>query len=454
MKRAGFFLLAAAVPVLGLLFGSAVNPPVASAVPSYARQTGLACSGCHYTPPELNPAGRRFKLLGYVDRADDSKVVKSDPGKKHAALDLLASLPLSAMFETSFTSTKSPVPGTQNGSVELPQDVSLFLSGAWTTHVGSFVQVTYNTQDDHFGIDNTDIRYANTTKLGGKELVYGLNVNNNPTVEDLWNSTPAWGYSWVADDWAPTPTASPIIASLGQDVAGFGGYGMWNNHLYLDATLYRSEHVGAAQPNAGTDFGFNIRGLAPYWRVAWQQLTGKTQYEFGTYGMHMRSSPNAVTGLEDEFTDWAIDTQIDRTMYKTDVLSLRGTYIRENSNLAASANLDPAAASLGSHHLNTFKANAEYHFGNKYSGTFGWFNTTGTVDANLFSQSAVGGSANGDPRSSGYIANFSVWPWQNLQLSAQYTGYTRFNGGTTNYDAAGRNASGNNTVYVVARFLF
>jgi hypothetical protein len=452
MKRAGFVLLAAAVPVLSLLFGSAVNPPIASAVPSYARQTGLACSGCHYTPPELNPAGRRFKLLGYVDRADETKVVKADTGKKHAALDLLASLPLSAMFDTSFTSTKSPVPGTQNGSVEVPQDISLFLSGAWTRHVGSFVQVTYDTQDDHFGIDNTDIRYANTRKLGGKELVYGLNVNNNPTVEDLWNSTPAWGYSWVADDWAPTPTAAPIIASLGQDVAGFGGYAMWNNHLYLDATLYRSEHVGGSQPNPGTDFGFNIRGLAPYWRVAWQQLTGKTQYEVGTYGMHMRSSPNAVTGLEDDFTDWAVDTQIDRTLFRTDVLSLRGTYIRENSNLTATAAL--GAASPGSHHLNTFQANAEYHFGNRASGTFGWFDTSGTADPFLYPQEAVSGSANGDPRGAGYIANVSYWPWQNLQLSAQYTGYTRFNGGATNYDAEGRNASGNNTVYVVARFLF
>jgi len=261
-----------------LLFLAALNPPRVLAVPSYARQTGLACSGCHYTPPELNPAGRRFKLLGYVDRADETKVVKADGGKKRAALDLLASFPLSAMFETSFTSTKSTVPGTQNGSAEMPQDVSLFLAGAWTSHVGSFAQVTYNTQNDHFGIDNTDIRYANKTTLTGKELVYGLNVKNNPTVEDLWNSTPAWGYSWVADDQAPTPTAAPIISSLGQDVAGFGGYVMWNGHVYLDATLYRSQHVGNPQPNSGANFGLNIRGLAPYWRVAWQQLTGKTQY--------------------------------------------------------------------------------------------------------------------------------------------------------------------------------
>src|ERR1700757_4898430 len=370
-------LLATAIPIVVVLFAT-VNPPSAKAVPSFARQTGLPCSGCHYNPPELNPAGRRFKLLGYVDRADDTKVVKTDSGKKRAPLDLLSTLPLSAWLETSFTSTKSPVPGTQNGSIEMPQDISLFLSGAWTTHVGSFMQVTYDTQDDHFTMDNTDVRYARLTKVGDKELVFGLNVNNNPTIEDLWNSTPGWGYPFVADNWAPTPTAAPIVASLGQDVAGFGGYFMLDNHLYVDTTFYRSQHLGTAQPFDGADFGVNIRGLAPYWRVALQQLTGNTQYEIGTYGMHLRSSPNAVSGIEDDFTDYAFDAQIDRTLFRTDVLSLRGTYIRENSNLAAMAALD--AASPGSHHLNTVMANAEYHFGNRVSAAFGWFDTHGTVD--------------------------------------------------------------------------
>ena len=63
-----------AVSLMVLLFAT-VNPPRVMAVPSFARQTGLPCSGCHYNPPELNPAGRRFKLLGYVDRADETKVV-------------------------------------------------------------------------------------------------------------------------------------------------------------------------------------------------------------------------------------------------------------------------------------------------------------------------------------------------------------------------------------------
>jgi hypothetical protein len=448
-------VLVMTVSILVVLFLLALNPSTVSAVPSYARQTGLPCSGCHYAPPELNPAGRKFKLLGYVDKADETKVVKSDASKSRAGLDLLGSLPLSVMLETSFTSTQRPQPAAQNGNFEFPQDASLFLSGAWTSHVGSFLQVTYHTTHDHFTSDNTDIRYANQRKFGDKELVYGLDFNNNPTVEDLWNSTPAWGFPWIASDAAPIPTATPFINGLlAQDVAGFGAYAMWDNHLYLDATIYRSEHVMGPQPNPGTGFPFNISGVAPYWRVAWQQLTAKTQYELGTYGMHMKSTPNNILGTKNEYTDWAVDTQIDRTVFKKDVVSLRATYIRENSDLLADLAALPPTALVGSHHLNTVMANAEYHYGNRVTGTFGWFETSGTADPSLYMAGSVAGSANGDPRSAGYILNFSYWPWQNLQFGAQYTGYTRFNGGSSNYDGSGRSATANNTVYLDLKFLF
>lgn len=441
------------IPTLIWMSLAALNPQRAEAVPSYARQTGLPCSSCHYTPPELNPAGRLFKLLAYVQRADSTKTVTVDGGKKSAALSLLAALPLSAMLETSYTSLKTPQPTQANGNFEFPQDISLFLAGAWTSKVGSFLQVTYDTQDDHFTSDNTDIRFANKTKLSGKELDYGLDFNNNPTVEDLWNSTPAWGYPWNASDFAPTPAAATIVdGSLAQDVAGFGGFAMFDGHVYLDVAAYASQHVGGAQPNPGTGSSYNIRGVAPYWRFALQELTAKTQFEIGTYGMHMRSSPNSVTGPEDDYTDYAFDTQIDQTLFRTDVLSLRGTYIRENSNLLAS--LSQGSVAQGGHDLNTFKANAEYHIGNKYSGTFGWFNTSGTADPTLYAPASVSGSANGSPRSAGYILNFSYWPWQNLQISPQYTGYTRFNGAKTDYDGSGRDASANNTAYLDVRFLF
>ena len=374
----------------------------------------------------------------------------------NAALHLLEAFPLSVIFDTSLTVLKSPQPGTQNGNFQFPQAASLFLAGAWTDHIGSFVQVTYDSQGDHFSWDNTDIRYANHGgKLFGKPITYGVTLNNNPTVEDLWNSTPAWGFPSTGSSSAPGFTAAALInGSLAQDVAGAGGYAMWNEHLYVAGTIYRSEHIGGTQPNDGVGFSYNVRGVAPYWRLAWQTTSKNNYLEVGTYGIHAKTSPNTITGLMDGYTDIAADFQYDRTIpqFKNDVLSVRGTYIRENSSLAAT--FAGGGAEENRHHLNTVQANVEYHFGTKFSGTAGVFDVTGTRDPLLFAQAAVSGSANGSPQSAGYILNASWWPQQNVDLAVQYTGYSRFNGAKTNYDGAGRDAAGNNTVFVLARFVF
>src|SRR5580692_12327448 len=162
-----------------LLFSLFLQAPSASAVPSYARQTGFPCKACHYMPPELTTLGRAFKLNGYTMTG---KPTVTSPGKGNTSgLSILESFPLSVLFDASFTNLKSPqvVPQqtgpplpSQNGSFEFPQQASLFLAGAWATHVGSFIQVTYSSQGDHFTWDNTDIRYANATKLFSKDLAF------------------------------------------------------------------------------------------------------------------------------------------------------------------------------------------------------------------------------------------------------------------------------------------
>lgn len=458
--RKPYFGISLAVSsLIALLFAAGLRVPTARAVPSFSRQTGFPCSSCHTSPPELTPLGRAFKLGGYTLAGTAiNKVEKT--GQQKSGLSLLQVLPLSVFFDTSFTSLNKPIHDTQNGSFEFPQDVSLFLAGEWSTHVGSFVQFTYDTQDDHFSWDITDIRYANSRKLGGKDFMYGLTLNNGPTIEDLWHSTPAWSFPFANDDFAPTPAAASLVdGSLAQDVGGLGAYGMWNNHLYVAASMYRSQHIGAAQPLDGAD-ALTIRGVAPYWRVAWQQSTANNYLMVGTYGMHVNATPGAVTGVpQDHFTDVAFDFQYDRTIpsWHNNVLSIRGTYIRENSTL--NNEFDGEAADVLNHHLNTIKANAEYHFGNRYTGTFGYFNTTGTRDFTFYNPDCEGpceisGSASGSPQSSGLIFNVAWWPVQNIDLAAQYTKYLRFNGGSTNYDGNGRNAGDNNTVFLLARFVF
>ena len=50
------------------------------------------------------------------------------------------------------------------------------------------------------------------TTIGGTDLVYGVTLNNNPTVQDLWNTTPAWGYPYSSSPIAPEQIASPLLA--------------------------------------------------------------------------------------------------------------------------------------------------------------------------------------------------------------------------------------------------
>ena len=133
-------------------------------------------------------------------------------------------------------------------------------------------------------------------------------------------------------------------------------------------------------------------------------------------------------------------------------MSFRGTYIRENSSLLATFINGGAAQSR--HHLNTVQANVEYHYGTRITGTGAFFNTTGTRDPLLFAPTPVFGSASGSPSTTGYILNLSWWPQQNIKLSAQYTGYTRFNGSGTNYDGAGRKANANNSIFLFVTFIF
>jgi len=448
------------IALLGVLLTLA---PPAWAVPSFARQTGYTCSQCHSTPPELTQEGRDFKLNGYTLKQAPS--ITAPARDKSTELDLLTAVPVSGWFATSLTATHAAQPNTQNGSVQFPQALSLFLAGAWSSHVGSFVQITYDAQADHFHMDNTDIRYANHTLLFGKDLHYGVSFNNNPTVEDLWNSTPAWGFPFVATNVAPTPSAAAIISGpLAQDVAGIGVYGLWMNHVYAATTIYRSDHLGSAQPIAGTDSQFNIHGVAPYWRVAWQHPSKNNYLEVGTYGLHVESTPKGVSGLSDRYTDLAVDVQYDRTLPGVaadfvcqmppcnDVLSLRGTYVHESSMLDATFAANGATQSA--HHLDSVQANAEYHWGNRVSFAGGWFSVSSTSDPLLYPAASVTGSVTGTPESNGYMLNLSWWPAMNIDIAAQYTGYVKFNGGSTNYDGAGRNASGNNSIYLIAQFLF
>ena len=191
----------------------------AQAVPAFARQTGLACVACHVSFPELTPFGRFFKLSGYT-------------------LTNNKTIPLAGMVQFSQTNTRriqqDQYDFVRNGDVAL-QQASLFYGGRIAGPVGAFVQWTYDGIAHHSGIDNTDIRAAGQFTRGDIDFIYGMTLNNNPTVSDVWNSTPAFGYPYASSSVSLTPMASTLIdGGLAQQVAGVTAYAFWQRSIYAE----------------------------------------------------------------------------------------------------------------------------------------------------------------------------------------------------------------------------
>ena len=435
-KIFSFFLV-----ILLLFFNSSIF-----SIPSFSRQTNLPCSTCHYKFPELKPFGRLFKLNGYT--MTGIATIQSTY-KDNATLKLLKSLPISVMVQSSYANTSADIPGTQNGIVEFPQELGLYFAGEITPHMGAFIQLTYEDQEGTIGFDMTDIRYANHTTIGGKDLLFGFSLNNAPTMQDVWNTTNMWSFPFVGSGLTPGPGAATMLGSE-LSVAGFGSYALYDNLIYAEITGYRSVKRGGPIP-ADASATNTIDGVSPYWRLALQHQWDNQYLEVGTYGFYSQIFPNGVSGLNDKFTDVAFDAQYENSFSLGSFIA-HLNYIHEKQSLDATYN-DSGSANP-SNNLNSLKIDAGVNFDGGYSVTAGYFNINGDADNVIYAPAALEGSASGSPNSNGFILQATTYPWLNTQFALQYVLYNKFNGSSDNYDGSGRSASDNNTLYANAWLMF
>lgn len=455
-----------------------MQSPMVLAVPSFARQTGMACEACHTVYPELTHFGRVFKASGYV--LDNLKQVRDVNAKKEQLLELAQTPPLSIMVQISYTQLKTALPDlgnanlsgvTQNGTAGFPQQLSLFYAGKIAPHFGGFVQITYANNSGTISIDNTDLRFANTRILpNDQSLIYGVSLNNNPTVQDLWNTTPAFGFPYASSNAMVSPLASTAIDGvLAQNVAGLSAYAFWNESVYAELGGYRSAKqgatnalTGAAGPLDGTASNV-IQGVAPYWRVAYERNWDRHSLAVGMYGADFKllpggssAAPVPLRGPFNRFKDVAQDIQY-QFMGDEHLFTLEVTRIHESMSLDAS--FAAGAVTNPSNDLTTTRFWATYYLRRRIGGTFGYFSTKGSADTGLYAAATAGApgviaSATGSPDTRGWRAEVNYLPWLNTKFSVQYTKYTKFNGGGTNYDGVGRNASDNDTLYFLLWFSY
>jgi len=414
-----------------------VDLPEAHALPSYARQTGQQCAACHNGFPELTPYGRLFKLNGYTFGGGTS-----------------AYPPLSALIRGSFTNTQAGQPGGAaphfgaNNNFAF-DEASLYYGGEIAPYLGTFAQMTYNGVGRVLSWNNIDIRYARAAQLFGAETIVGASVNNNPTVQDVWNTLPAWRFPYVSSDLAPSPAAATMIEQgFAQQVAGATAYAFWDRLVYLEGGGYGTL-PSRTQSALGVNSADNneIDGIAPYFRLALSHDWSRNSIEAGVVGMTASITPLRMHGFgANRLTDLGIDTQY-QFLADRDSFSVEASAIFENQNLDASRAL--RLASNGHDTLRSYHAKATYFYDQTYGAALGVFDVEGTSDSLLYA-SPPDNSPN--PNSAGITSEFdyfpfnyggpNFWPWLNLKLGVQYIYYPKFNG------VSGRAAADNNTISV------
>lgn len=453
-RTAGFppwWGLAVLLPVV-LLWG--MRP--AQAVPAFAAQTGQPCTACHVGGfgPQLTPFGRAFKIGGYTQNGGSG---------------LASQIPLSAMVQSSLTQTSGNQPTAaaphfaRNTNPAIDQ-ISVFLAGRVNDYFGGFIQGTYDGIGVGEALDNTDLRATYEFDFASSTLRVGLSANNNPTVQDPYNSTYAWGFPYASSSLAPTPTAAPLLAgALAGNVAGITAYAWWNSSLYVEGGAYQMMDDRLAKtlgvyPQAG-----NGSGAIPYGRIAYEWDWGDNSAEVGALFLHADLQPVDTVGVgTDSYTDYGMDAQYQFIGSGPNIYTLNAIFMHEEQNLRATFANGGAA---GPHHaLNDFRVSGTWVRDQTYQFTLGMDETYGTADAILYAASPVSGSNNGSPNSTAFIAEADwipfgkdkSWgaPFANLKLGVQFTAYTEFNGGTANYDGYGRSAAANDTIYAFAWFAF
>jgi len=385
--------------------------------------------------------------------------------------------PIAFMLQSGVTHTNADLgpqgPFTSsNNWVDLNQQFSAFWGGKITDNLGAFAQVTMSNDAGGYSYswDNTDVRYVGTANVAGHDVIWGLDSNNNPTVQDPWNTTSAWAWPFITSAFQPSPYAQTLIDGpfgglLGPgNAVSAGAYVFVDDSYYAELSLYKTPSYSFQSQLGdccGADLlGNNITfdGPAPYWRLAVEKNFGEHSLMVGTYGMLANVIPNNIGGFgTDKYLDVGFDSQY-QWIHDKHALTLRANYVIERQQFDNSFN--QGLTSNPTDYLHSLKLQGEYVYDNTYSFSAGYFNIKGTGDTGIY----FGNNGSASPNSDGWVFDVaylpfshggpSLWPWANSRIGVSYTMFNRFDGLRQNIDNGNLSASGNNTLFLYAFTAF
>ncbi|MBI1912333.1 MAG: hypothetical protein HYS21_10070 [Deltaproteobacteria bacterium] len=166
-------LLLSVVAVFFFMSMALYSPREASAIPAFARQTGMACNSCHFQHfPSLNAFGRAFKAGGYTQIGGQSLV---EGEHLSIPVTLNASLVTKIRYQKRNGSTTTGDAGELNkGQLQFPDEAAFLIGGRAGEHVGFLLEASLKDGDPLFTSFKMPITFD----------VHGVNLSAIPFLTD------------------------------------------------------------------------------------------------------------------------------------------------------------------------------------------------------------------------------------------------------------------------------
>ncbi len=289
----------------------------ASAIPAFARQTGFACTTCHYQHfPELNEFGRSFKAGGFTMVGGQSLI-------EGEALSLPSVLNATVMGKVAYNNTygHNGEQGTSGANVvgkptefdhgtwDFPQDMSLFLAGRAGEHVGFLTEI--NLLGNSVSGGTADPR-AVSLKVPFVLSAMDTQFLIEPYTTD--GAGPSWSFevlnTGITETHTPllhkSETSAPQYVGVGTSATGVA-FVAYQPLGYINYSLWANDHAGFS--------GDHQRIASPlhYIRLAVTPKAAGWDLGFGGaawLGRETRGPMDLASGLtRDRARAWALDAQ-------------------------------------------------------------------------------------------------------------------------------------------------
>ncbi len=312
MKKVTVFLSGFA-----LFFVIVLLPKESQAVPSYARQVQKPCTACHTIWPNLNQAGRQFKVKAYTDVSPEWQMINKD------RLNLLYIFPVSARA-IFLPYTKEQAPGINTNTTELDQ-VALFVASRVFDYAGVFASAEWSPDDEFFSLPTAKLAFQYPIAEGntlGLVVFKGLS-----SAADPFNSLGGWDRPLTYGDesipWILTKGWTFDFSSEDNFATVAHGYFL-GNRLYAAMGAMRGGDAGNA--DSGFSNNANSDPFDGYFRLAWDQKLQNGAVTFGGawYTGHQRitSTPQFESGVNRGY----LDASLEQTFGEDHLVELQALY--------------------------------------------------------------------------------------------------------------------------------